>query len=372
MIISQIINFLLAFFQKHDLLMIIIKILLIFIITGTLHVLLNKLIKYLPSIFLKYNTKLNQKLIDMFVYIIHAPLIFLIWIISIGFYLEVIFKKPLSSIKTLFLIMITGWISWILLRLLDEGEKYLINSVYIGEQKIYRRYKTTIIASARLLKIFLGIIFSLIIMQTFHIDITGIVALGGASTIVLGIAAKELLANFFGGMMILMDRQFIVGDSIKSSSQGIEGKVEYIGWRLTKIRTLENSLLYVPNSAFLTMSVENSSKRYTRRIKEIIRLKYKDLNKIELVLQEVLKMLKSHPDIDPTQMCFIGIYQFNSLAVDCLLWCFTKVTDLEDYLKVQHDVLYKISNILTQNEIEIASTTFIDLNLDPNNNKSTT
>lgn len=353
----------LNFFHNYNWLMVLIEIFFIFTFTGIIHILLNKLIKHLPYILFKINPQLNQKLIDMVIYIIHSPLIFLIWSISIIFYLELILPKFLILIKNLFFIVIIAWVSWVLLRLLDQGESYLINSVYTGEQKIYRRHKTSIIAAARVLKIILGIIFFLILMQTFHIDITGIIALGGASTIVLGIAAKELLANFFGGIMIFMDRQFIVGDSIKAASQGIEGKVEYIGWRLTKIRTLENSLLYVPNSAFLTISVENSSKRYTRRIKEIIRLKYKDVSKIEFVLQEILIMLKNHLDIDSNQMCFMGIYQFNSLAVDCLLWCFTRAIDLESYLKVQHDVLYKISNILTVHEIEIASTTFMEPNV---------
>lgn len=345
------------FINNNSLLIVISEIVIIFVVTSFLHVVTNNLVKYLPVLLQKYYKKLNQNLLNIFLFSIHDPCIFLLWSIAVVLVLEIIVKKTLFLAK--FLLFILS-ITWVILKFLAEGEKYLINFVYVGDQKAYRRNKTTIIAINRILKVILVLFAVLLTMQYFNINITGIIALGGAGTIVLGLAAKELLANFFGGMMIFMDRQFMVGDSIRSSSQGIEGKVEYIGWRLTRIRTLENSLLYVPNSAFLTMSVENASKRYSRRIKEVIRLKYKDLSKIDTVLEDLRNMLITHPEIDPNQMCFIGIYQFNYLAVDCLLCCFTKATDLDAYLKVQHDILYKISNILNKHEIELAFTTIVE------------
>lgn len=335
------------------------KISAVFLFAGGLHFLLNKLIQSFPAIYSKYHKQSDRFFIDAVIKSTQKPLIILIWLIASIFSIELIYQRSIKSIKLFLSILI---IAWLLLRVLQEAEKYLINFVYKGDQKVFRQYKTTIIMVGRVLKILLAIVAFLIAMQALHIDVTGIVAIGGAGTIVLGLAAKELLANFFGGMMIFMDRQFMVGDSIKSPNQDMEGIVEYIGWRLTRIRTLDSSLLYVPNSAFLTISVENSSKRHNRRIKEIIRLKYKDLAKINLVLEDISTMLKNHPgiDISNNKMCFIGINQFNYMAVDCLLWCFTKATDLEGYLKVQHDILYKISGIVTTHEVEIAFTSLID------------
>jgi MscS family membrane protein len=237
--------------------------------------------------------------------------------------------------------------------MLQQGERYLIHFVYQGEQKDLRQHKTTIIAVSRLLKILLVILATLIGMQALHIDITGIVAIGGAGTIVLGIAAQQLLANFFGGMMIFMDEQFMVGDSIKAPGHNIDGVVEYIGWRLTRIRTADKSLLYVPNSVFLIIGVENSSRRYNYQIKETIRLKYQDVQKINVVVEDLLSMIRNHPGIDTTQISFVGINKFNSMTADCLLWCFTKATDVENYLKTQHDVLCKTDQILVKHGLEI-------------------
>lgn len=328
------------------------KVAAIFLFAGALHFLLNKFIQHFPKFYSKYHKQPNQFFIAEIIKSIKKPLVILIWLIASIAFIELMY--PIKSIKLFLSILI---ISWLLFRVLQETEKYLINFVYKGDQKVVRQYKTTIIIVVRVLKILLVILASLITMQAFNINITGIVALGGAGTIVLGIAAKELLANLFGGMMIFMDRQFMVGDSIKSPNQDIEGIVEYIGWRLTRVRTLDSSLLYVPNSVFLTISVENSSRRNSRRIKEIIRLKYQDLSKINLVLEDISKMLKNHQGINSNnKICFIGINQFNYMAVDCLLWCFTKATDQEEYLKIQHDILYKISNIIADHKLEIAFT----------------
>ena len=357
-IISNIISFWHSLSAHHSHIILFADVVIVLLLACFLHFfILNRFIKHFPAIYSKYNKKSDQNFIDGLIKSIKEPIIVLIWLISIIICIELVYKQSFHGIKLFLSILI---ITWLLLRMLQQGERYLIHFVYQGEQKDLRQHKTTIIAVSRLLKILLAILATLIGMQALHIDITGIVAIGGAGTIVLGIAAQQLLANFFGGMMIFMDRQFMVGDTIKSPNQEIEGTVEYIGWRLTKIRTLDGSLLYVPNSAFLTISVENSSKRHNRRIKEIIRLKYKDLRKVNLVLDDLSKMLKNHPDIDNSKMCFIGINQFNYMAVDCLLWCFTKSTDLEGYLKVQHDILYRINSILAMHEVEIAFTSIVD------------
>lgn len=113
----------------------------------------------------------------------------------------------------------------------------------------------------RMLKILVFLFAGLMVMQALHIDVTGFIAMGSVSTIILGFSAKELLANFFGGLMIFMDEQFLVGDSIKIPSQNVDGIVEDIGWRLTKIRTKEQSEIYLPNSLFLTIGIENLSRR---------------------------------------------------------------------------------------------------------------
>ena len=88
-------------------------------------------------------------------------------------------------------------------------------------------------------------------------------AFGGIGGIAIGFAAKDLLANFFGALMIFLDRPFSIGDWIRSPDREIEGVVEDIGWRSTKIRTFDKRPLFIPNSAFASLTVENASKMQT-------------------------------------------------------------------------------------------------------------
>ena len=107
----------------------------------------------------------------------------------------------------------------------------------------------------------------------------------------MGFAAKDLLANFFGGMMIYMDRPFSVGEWIRSPDKEIEGTVEDIGWRLTRIRTFDKRPLYIPNSVFANISVENPSRMTSRRIYETVGIRYDDIDKMDLIVAQVKGML---------------------------------------------------------------------------------
>jgi MscS family membrane protein len=128
----------------------------------------------------------------------------------------------------------------------------------------------------------------LVALQSLGFNISAVLAFGGIGGIAVGFAAKDLLANFFGGLMIYLDRPFSVGDWIRSPDRSIEGTVEKIGWRLTSIRTFDKRPLYIPNSMFANISVENPSRMTHRRIYETIGVRYED-NKH---LPSLLTMLK--------------------------------------------------------------------------------
>ena len=99
----------------------------------------------------------------------------------------------------------------------------------------------------------------LLIMQELGLSISGLLAFGGVGGLIVGLAAKDLLSNFFGGMMIFFDRPFRVGEFIKSPDRNIEGIVEKIGWRLTVVRTFSKNVLY-SNTAFSSIIVENATR----------------------------------------------------------------------------------------------------------------
>ena len=155
-------------------------------------------------------------------------------------------------------------------------------------------------------------------MQAFGLSLSGLLTFGGVGGLIVGLAAKDLLSNFFGGMMIYFDRPFKVGDWIRSPDRQIEGTVERIGWRMTIIRTFDKRPLYVPNSVFSNIVVENPSRMLNRRINETFGLRYQDANKLALIVDDVKAMLETHPDIDAKQTLIVNFDKFGPSTLTSL------------------------------------------------------
>ena len=214
--------------------------------------------------------------------------------------------------------------------------------------------ETTVRAVGKLLRAAVIITGVLIAMQLFGYSISGLLAFGGIGGIAMGFAAKDLLANFFGGLMIYLDRPFSVGDWVRSPDQEIEGTVEDIGWRLTRIRTFDKRPLYIPNAVFANISVENPSRMTNRRIYETIGLRYDDLAQMGPILEQVEAMLLAHPDIDTNQTMMVNFNQFAASSLDFFIYVFTKTTNWVTYHKVKQDVLLKVADIIAANQAEVA------------------
>ena len=113
--------------------------------------------------------------------------------------------------------------------------------------------RATISAVARLSRIVLWVVAGIMILQSLGVSVSGLLAFGGVGGIAVGFAARDLLANFLGGLSIFLDRPFAVGTGFDRRIE-IEGTVEDVGWRVTRIRTFDQRLLYVPNSVFSTVA----------------------------------------------------------------------------------------------------------------------
>ena len=120
------------------------------------------------------------------------------------------------------------------------------------------------------------------------------------------------------------------------------------------IRTFDKRPLYVPNSLFTTISVENPSRMTNRRIKENIGIRYADAGKMAAIIKDVKKMLKEHDEIDTTQTLIVNFNQFAPSSLEFLVYTFTKTTNWIKFHEVKQDVLLKIFDIIEANEAECA------------------
>jgi MscS family membrane protein len=213
---------------------------------------------------------------------------------------------------------------------------------------------TTVDALVKLARLVTVLVTLLIVAQTLGFQITGLLALGGVGGIAVGFAAKDLLANFFGGLTIYLDRPFSVGDWIRSPDKSLEGTVEYISWRHTRIRAFNKNPIYVPNSVFTTILVENPSRMSHRRIKETIGLRYDDFAVVEPIVDAVRQMLQDHPEIDATQTLIVNFNQFGASSLDLMIYTFTKTKVWTTYHHVKQDVLLQIGRIIERHGAQIA------------------
>ena len=213
---------------------------------------------------------------------------------------------------------------------------------------------TTVQLVGKVTKLTLTVLIVLPIFQILGISISGMLAFGGMGGLIVGMAAKDLLANFFGSIMIYLDRPFKVGDWVRSPDRNIEGTVEKIGFRLTVIRTFDKRPLYVPNSVFTNISVENPSRMKNRRINETIGVRYEDAKKIPAILDDVRSMLEQHNDIDANQTLIVNLNSFAASSLDFFIYTFTKTTDWVQYHHIKQDVMLQILDIIHKHEADCA------------------
>jgi MscS family membrane protein len=290
--------------------------------------------------------------------LVHAalkPLPMAIWVVGIAFAASIVRKYTeddfFSFVPMLRDVGIMLCIAWFFLRLIGEAsDNYLRVRQAVGEEVD----RTTVDALSKLGRLVVVITTALVVMQTMGFSIGGLLAAGGIGGIAIGFAAKDLLANFFGGLTIYLDRPFDVGNWIRSPDKDIEGTVEMISWRHTRIRRFNKNPIYVPNSVFTTIVVENPSRMSHRRLSLTIGLRYEDIDVVAPIVDDIKAMLMTHPDIDEEQTLIVNFNAFGSSSLDLMVYAFARTVVWVEFHAVKQDVLLKIAEIIDKHGAEIA------------------
>jgi MscS family membrane protein len=283
------------------------------------------------------------------------PLQTLIWLVGLSFAANIVGKATqlplLDAVPVIRDIGVIVCLAWFVLRFIGRAGRNVVEARTAAGEEVDR---TTIDALTKLGRLVIVIIAVLTTMQTLGFSVSGLLAAGGIGGIAVGFAAKDLLANFFGGLTIYLDRPFSVGEWIRSPDKSIEGTVEYISWRHTRIRAFNKNPIYVPNAVFTTIVVENPSRMSHRRIKETVGIRYDDLAKMPAIVSDVKNMLREHTDIDTTQTLIVAFNEFADSSLNFLIYTFTKTTVWVEYHDVKQDVLLKVADIIAGHGAEIA------------------
>lgn len=285
---------------------------------------------------------------DIFLFAANRPLQVIIWAVGITLIIETVANSlPQVSISRAVMmvreLVITVGMVWIVARYIRYFEERI---VYVKGAQITGFERAKAFAIGKWLRVGIAALAGLMLLQIFGIPITGLLAFGGASAVVVGLAARDILSNFFGGLMVYTDQPFTVGDWICSPDQDIEGTVEKIGWRLTRVRRFDQRPIYVPNATFSSITIENPSRMTNRRIYAIFGLRYQDVNKIPDIVEALKNMLDEHPDIDPQQITFVRFFRYAAYSLDIQIYTFTKTTAWLKFMQVQEDVFLKVADIV--------------------------
>ncbi|GAB4233222.1 MAG: hypothetical protein Tsb0021_12130 [Chlamydiales bacterium] len=285
-----------------------------------------------------------------------VPLQIFLWgygiILTLAYFnrgIEILQQENIYLAKRLFSIMVMGWIFFRCKIQIEKGIfRFLTRRSQISEDP------TLFETLSRILSVIIFCVMGSFVLDALGFPLSALLAFGGVGGLAFSLAAKDVIANFFGGMMIHVTRPFAIGDWIMSPNKHFEGFVEEIGWYRTRIRTFERRPTYIPNSIITDAIIENPGRMYNRRIRHNIGLRYSDLKKIKPIIADIESMLKQHPGIDKNQLINVRFIAFGAHSLEVELYCFTKATKYADYRKTHEDLLFGVADILEQHGAEIA------------------
>lgn len=183
-------------------------------------------------------------------------------------------------------------------------------------------------------------------------DINGFIAGLGLGGLAFALAAKDALANIFGGIIIIMEKPFAIGDWVATPS--VEGIVENISFRSTRFRTFTQALVTVPNSTLSNEAITNWSRMEKRRVLFYLGLNYATPpDKIEIAVKKIKQLLTDNPDVYDENI-LVSFEKFQESSLDILIQYYTKPTAWGDNLKVREEVNLGIMRLLSEEGISIA------------------
>ena len=322
-------------------------VLLLFIISA----LLRKVVAWLVHLTEKSDTEWD----DVVVGSLQPSITILVWVVGISYAVEFVVlavngtsSELMPSLRKLATI---GCLLWFVMLFLKASE----NIVHKRKQMKHGGFDEAGLSMLyKIMRVITLVVATLLISSNLGFSLSGILAFGGLGGIAIGFAAKDLLSNFFGGLMIYLDRPFSEGDWIRSPDREIEGTVEKIGWRLTRIKTFERRPLYVPNAIFAQITVENASRMESRRFKEIVGVRYNDIEKVSVIVEKIKDLLKHHPKVDDRRLLIVALDAFDVSSVNILVYSYIKETQGSLFYDSKQEILLTISDIIAAHGAEIA------------------
>jgi len=270
-------------------------------------------------------------------------------IVTIGLYLALNYLNlspaVMSVVSNLFRSAIIVFITWGFYNLVGGS----VLSKLIEKLKVDQ---SLIDFTATVLRFIIIALSITVIAQEWDYDVSGFVAGLGLGGLAFALAAKDTAANVFGGIVIILDKPFAVGDWILTPS--VEGTVEVMNFRTTKVRTFANALVTVPNSVLVNEAVTNWTRMKKRRISFHLGVTYTTPRvKLQACVNRIKELLETHPEVHQ-DLIMVRFDQFNDSSLDIFIYFFTKTKVWTEFLAVKEEINFKIMEILEEEGVSVA------------------
>jgi len=318
------------------------------IIVGSLIV--GRAVFYISKRVLRKKAEISKtKIDDILVEAMEKPLVFLIFII--GFIIALKTLNLSSSVSDIFSniiqIILTINIFWFVIYFVDALLMYYITPLASKTKSELDDVLLPVVR--RLVKVTLIVIAVIIIIDNFGYDVTSLIAGLGIGGLAFALAAKDMLANLFGGMSILTDKPFKLGDRIKI--EDYDGWVREIGLRTTKMETLDGFQLIVPNAKIADTILQNVSREKSRKVKATIGVEYdtpmRKMEEAKKILEDVILKNK-----DTENRSIISFTEFGDSSLNFLVIYWIK--NLDKILNAKHNINMEIKKRFEKAKIEMA------------------
>lgn len=277
-------------------------------------------------IFRRENVQLDSKLERGFMRPIRVAIMARVWLWALS-------QLGLPGTVLYYLQLVSATVSavaavWAVYRLVDILGEYLAEKARRSENKFDDLVVPLVVRSLKVFAVVFGVVF---VAEVNKWDYTAALAGVGLGGLAFALAAQDTISNVFGSLTILFDKPFRIGDWV--TIDDVDGTVESVGIRSTRIRTFYNSLVTVPNSKLINAVVDNYGERRYRRIRTMLSLTYDTPpDKIESFCEGIRELIRKHPY---TRKDYFHVYlnEFSDSSLNVLLYCFHECPDWSTELR---------------------------------------
>lgn len=291
---------------------------------------------------------------DLMIHAIQKPLETAI--VILGIYLAFFSLEPPDKVQvwleSLFWIPYAFLMAWTMFRCVNVLEHILQGWASRTDNNLDDQIVPLVVRAA---KVIVWILAILMILQNMGYSISGLIAGLGVGGLAMALAAQKTIADVFGSVMLLADRPFVIGDWVQSPDKEIEGVIERIGFRSTRIRTFDQTLVTIPNSRLADFVINNISERPVRRVWITVGLTYEtSMSKMREAVDSIDHLLRTHPEVDQESTILVRFTDFGDHSLNIMVYYFSNTVVWADYLRIREDVNLKIMEIVENLGLSIA------------------